>query len=77
MVTAGAPVTIAPLVIIALSIAALFFDEKAATTQFLVQMNELVGKQGRPLDNVPYDAAYRRKMLPVYARRAIQRLAAG
>jgi membrane protein len=38
--------SIAPLVIIVLSIAALFFDEKAATTQFLGQMNELVGKEG-------------------------------
>ena len=38
--------SIAPLVIIALSLAALFFDEKAATTQFLGQMNELIGKEG-------------------------------
>jgi membrane protein len=38
--------SIAPLVIIALSAAALFLDEKAATTQFLGQMNELVGPEG-------------------------------
>ena len=38
--------SIAPLVIIALSVAALVFDEKAATTQFLGQMNELVGQEG-------------------------------
>jgi membrane protein len=38
--------SIAPLVIIALSVAALVLDEKAATTQFLGQMNELVGKEG-------------------------------
>jgi 4-hydroxybenzoyl-CoA reductase subunit beta len=36
---------------------------------------DLVGKQGKPLDNVPYEAAYRRKMLPVYAERAVRRLA--
>lgn len=32
---------------------------------------ELVHKQGKPLPNVPYDTPYRRKMLPVYTRRAI------
>ena len=32
---------------------------------------ELVYKQGKPLDNVPYEAEYRRKMLPVYVRRAL------
>jgi 4-hydroxybenzoyl-CoA reductase subunit beta len=35
---------------------------------------DLVGKQGKPLDNVPYEAAYRRKMLPIYTRRAVVRL---
>ena len=38
--------SIAPLVIIALSVAALVLDERAATTQFLGQMNELVGTEG-------------------------------
>jgi 4-hydroxybenzoyl-CoA reductase subunit beta len=38
------------------------------------RLAELVGKQGKPLDNVPYEAAYRRKMLPVYTRRALARL---
>ena len=33
---------------------------------------DLVAKQGKPLDNVPYEADYRRKMLPVYTRRALK-----
>ena len=37
---------------------------------------ELVAAQCKPLDNVPYEAGYRRKMLPVYARRAVERLVA-
>ncbi len=32
---------------------------------------DLVYKQGKPLENVPYEAAYRRKILPVYVRRAV------
>jgi 4-hydroxybenzoyl-CoA reductase subunit beta len=31
----------------------------------------LVHTQGKPLENVPYEAEYRRKMLPVYTRRAL------
>jgi 4-hydroxybenzoyl-CoA reductase subunit beta len=34
-------------------------------------LGELVEKQGKPLENVPYEAPYRRRMLPVYARRAL------
>ncbi len=37
---------------------------------------ELVHSQSRPLDNVPYDAPYRRKMIPVYTRRALRALIA-
>jgi 4-hydroxybenzoyl-CoA reductase subunit beta len=33
---------------------------------------DLVYKQGKPVDNVPYESDYRRKMLPVYTRRAIR-----
>lgn len=40
-------------------------------------LGELVFKQSKPLPNVPYDAEYRRKMLPVYARRALAELVAG
>jgi 4-hydroxybenzoyl-CoA reductase beta subunit len=36
----------------------------------------LVAAQCKPLDNVPYESAYRRKMLPVYARRALASLVA-
>jgi 4-hydroxybenzoyl-CoA reductase beta subunit len=36
----------------------------------------LVASQCKPLDNVPYESAYRRKMLPVYARRALASLVA-
>lgn len=36
----------------------------------------LVHGQSKPLPNVPYEADYRRKMLPVYIRRALQRLIA-
>jgi hypothetical protein len=35
-------------------------------------------KQGKPLDDVPYEASYRRAVLPVHARRALDEiLAAG
>jgi 4-hydroxybenzoyl-CoA reductase beta subunit len=37
---------------------------------------DLVARQAKPLDNVPYDAAYRRKMFPVYTRRALAALVA-
>lgn len=37
-------------------------------------LGQILEKQGKPLDNVPYDAAYRRKMIPVYARRAMREL---
>lgn len=37
---------------------------------------ERVGKQCKPLENVPYEAAYRRRMLSVYARRAVEGLVA-
>jgi 4-hydroxybenzoyl-CoA reductase subunit beta len=33
---------------------------------------ELVHAQSKPLPNVPYEAPYRRKMLPVYTRRAME-----
>jgi membrane protein len=38
--------SIAPLVVIALALAALVFDERVATTQSLAQMNEMVGPEG-------------------------------
>lgn len=44
-----------------------------ATTAALCK---LVHSQSRPLGNVPYEAAYRRKMLPVYTRRAMQAMLA-
>ncbi len=34
-------------------------------------VGELCFKQGKPLENVPYDADYRRKMLRVFGRRAV------
>ena len=36
----------------------------------------IVHAQCKPLENVPYEAPYRRKMIPVYARRAIEQLVA-
>lgn len=42
-----------------------------ATTEVVCK---LIHSQCRPLGNVPYDAPYRRKMLPVYARRAMREL---
>ncbi len=44
-----------------------------ATTEALCK---LVHGQSRPLGNVPYDAPYRRKMLPVYTRRAMRAMLA-
>lgn len=35
---------------------------------------DLVYRQSKTLDNVPYEAPYRRKMIPVYARRALRQL---
>lgn len=37
---------------------------------------QLAHAQSRPLENVPYEAPYRRKMIPVYTRRALRRLIA-
>ena len=37
-------------------------------------VGELCFKQGKTLDNVPYEAGYRRKMLRVYASRALREL---
>ena len=34
-------------------------------------VGEICEKQGKPLENVPYEAPYRRKVLPVHARRAL------
>lgn len=34
-------------------------------------LGEICEKQGKPLENVPYEAPYRRKVLPVHARRAM------
>lgn len=42
-----------------------------ATTEAVCK---LIHSQCRPLGNVPYEAPYRRKMLPVYARRAMREL---
>jgi 4-hydroxybenzoyl-CoA reductase subunit beta len=39
-------------------------------------LGDLCAKQGKPLDNVPYEASYRRKVLPVHARRALDDLLA-
>jgi 4-hydroxybenzoyl-CoA reductase subunit beta len=35
---------------------------------------DLVHRQSKTLENVPYEAPYRRKMIPVYARRALRQL---
>ena len=37
-------------------------------------VGELCFKQGKPLENVPYEAGYRRQMLRVFARRAVREL---
>lgn len=44
--------------------------------QTIEKVCELAYKQSKPLENVPYEAPYRRKMIPVYTRRAMQRLIA-
>ncbi|MFO7567716.1 MAG: FAD binding domain-containing protein [Enhygromyxa sp.] len=40
-------------------------------------VSQAVHKQCKPLENVPYEAPYRRRMLEVYTRRAIEGLVAG
>ena len=40
-------------------------------------VSERVFKQCKPLENVPYEAPYRRKMLQVHARRAVEALVQG
>jgi len=45
----------------------------AATADRICQ---LVASQCKPLENVPYEAGYRKKMIPVHARRALQALVA-
>jgi 4-hydroxybenzoyl-CoA reductase subunit beta len=41
------------------------------------RVGDAVYDQCKPLENVPYEAGYRRRMLRVYARRAVEALAAG
>ncbi len=45
--------------------------------QVTAKLCELVHAQCKPLENVPYEAPYRRKMLPVYTRRAMTQLIQG
>jgi 4-hydroxybenzoyl-CoA reductase subunit beta len=45
-----------------------------ASAELADALAELVYKQGKTLDNIPYEAGYRRKMLPVYAKRALKSL---
>lgn len=40
-------------------------------------VSEAAHAQCKPLDNVPYEAAYRREMIRVYTRRGVEALAAG
>ncbi|MEE9383686.1 MAG: FAD binding domain-containing protein [Nannocystaceae bacterium] len=47
-----------------------FSDPKVAD-----MISQAVHSQCRPLENIPYDAAYRRRMLQVYTHRAIQAMA--
>ena len=37
----------------------------------------LTHQQCKPLDNVPYEAGYRRKMIRVHTRRAVEELLSG
>jgi len=46
-----------------------FSDSSVAQT-----VSEAVFKQCKPLENVPYEAAYRRQMLKIHTRRAIENL---
>ena len=39
-------------------------------------VSEAAHAQCKPLENVPYEAAYRREMIRVYTRRGVQALAA-
>lgn len=53
-------------------------DKLVGLTLSAPETAELVGelcfKQGKPLDNVPYEAGYRRRMLRVFGRRALREL---
>lgn len=51
--------------------------KKLSDTATADALCDLVWKQSKPLPNVPYDAPYRRKMIPVYTRRAMAALVAG
>lgn len=48
--------------------------KRLADAQVIESVCKLVHGQCKPLDNVPYDAEYRRTILPVYTRRAMQEL---
>lgn len=48
--------------------------KKLSDTATVEALCDLVHKQSKPLPNVPYDAPYRRKMIPVYTRRALAAL---
>ncbi len=48
--------------------------QSLAAPHVVAKICDLVYRQSKPLDNVPYERDYRRKMLPVYTRRAIEKL---
>lgn len=51
--------------------------KKLSDTAVARLVSQAVHKQCKPLENVPYEAPYRRRMLEVYSRRAIEGLVAG
>ena len=52
-------------------------EDAAADPAVARIVSEAAHAQCKPLENVPYEAAYRREMIRVYTRRGVQALAAG
>ena len=44
--------------------------------EVVTQVSERAHAQAKPLENVPYEAPYRRRMIRVHTRRALQALVA-
>lgn len=50
------------------------FRGRKLTSDILDELAALIHKQSKPLGNVPYDASYRRKVLPIHVQRSFGQL---
>jgi 4-hydroxybenzoyl-CoA reductase subunit beta len=53
-----------------------YVGRRLSSPDLLAGVTAAIERHCRPLENVPYEAAYRRRMIPVYARREMERMIA-